>query len=227
MRRDAFVAEYAALAAGARRTGGKICFADEAHFRADADPVSGYGAGSAGEVGAARGTGLGGLHQPAPGRAGQLLFSGVSGDRRGGGAGTNGPRVTTTAPHPDAGAATATAFLRQLRARHTEPLTVIWDNAPARDWSKIWRRATDVADHAQFEPALGEPRIKYGAGSVPGHQGSGAREGGRLFHRSGQPARGSQTAMSDRPSSTDSRTDTERPNRFPPPCKCISHLGFS
>ena len=25
----------------------------------------------------------------------------------------------------------ATAFLRQLRARHTKPLTVIWDNSPA------------------------------------------------------------------------------------------------
>ena len=27
---------------------------------------------------------------------------------------------------------TSTAFLRQLRDRHAEPLTVIWDNAPAR-----------------------------------------------------------------------------------------------
>ena len=27
--------------------------------------------------------------------------------------------------------ATAAAFLRQLQARHTEPLTVIWDNSPA------------------------------------------------------------------------------------------------
>ena len=36
-RREALVAEYAALAAAARRTGAKIFFADEAHFRADAD----------------------------------------------------------------------------------------------------------------------------------------------------------------------------------------------
>ena len=36
-RREAFVAEYAALAAAARRTGAKIFFADEAHFRADGD----------------------------------------------------------------------------------------------------------------------------------------------------------------------------------------------
>ncbi len=28
-------------------------------------------------------------------------------------------------------AATSTAFLRQLRAQHPEPLTVIWDNSPA------------------------------------------------------------------------------------------------
>ena len=36
-RREAFVAEYAELAASARRTGAKIFFADEAHFQADAD----------------------------------------------------------------------------------------------------------------------------------------------------------------------------------------------
>ena len=28
-------------------------------------------------------------------------------------------------------AATSAAFLRQLRAEHTEPLTVVWDNSPA------------------------------------------------------------------------------------------------
>ena len=37
VRREAFVGEYAALTAAARRTGVKIFFADEAHFRADAD----------------------------------------------------------------------------------------------------------------------------------------------------------------------------------------------
>ena len=54
VRREAFVAEYAALTAAARRSGAKIFFADEAHFQADADPVSGYGASSAGQVGAER-----------------------------------------------------------------------------------------------------------------------------------------------------------------------------
>ena len=37
VRREAFVAEYAALTVAARRTGVKIFFADEAHFQADAD----------------------------------------------------------------------------------------------------------------------------------------------------------------------------------------------
>ncbi len=37
VRREALVSEYAALTAAARRTGVKIFFADEAHFRADAD----------------------------------------------------------------------------------------------------------------------------------------------------------------------------------------------
>ncbi len=72
--RDAFVGEYAALTAVARRTGAKIFFADEAHFQADADlrgkwtlkgepaPVSGYGAGP------------GGFHQPATWGEGQLLL---------------------------------------------------------------------------------------------------------------------------------------------------------
>ena len=36
-KRDAFAAEYAALWDEAGRTGGKIFFADEAHFRADAE----------------------------------------------------------------------------------------------------------------------------------------------------------------------------------------------
>ena len=36
-KRECFVAEYAAMTQEARRTGGKIFFADEAHFRADAE----------------------------------------------------------------------------------------------------------------------------------------------------------------------------------------------
>ena len=54
-RREAFVGEYAALTAAARRTGVKIFFADEAHFRADAELRV--------QVGVERGAGPGGLQQ--------------------------------------------------------------------------------------------------------------------------------------------------------------------
>ena len=125
------MAEYAALAAAARRTGAKIFVADEAHFRADADLRGKWVL--KGEPALVDST------SPRRGEKerhpyliqGQLLLGGVSGDRRGGGDGTGGQQVTTTAPHPDAGVATSVAFLRQLRARHTELLTVIWDNTPA------------------------------------------------------------------------------------------------
>ena len=100
------------VTAAARSIGAKIFFADEAHFQADADPVSGYWAGSARQVGAQRGTGPGGLHQPAPGREGQLLFGGVPGDRGGGGDGTGGQQQRCHRNHlpaATAGAAYRTA----------------------------------------------------------------------------------------------------------------------
>ena len=34
--------------------------------------------------------------------------------------------------------ATSAALLRQLRARHAEPLTVIWDNSPAHRGDALW-----------------------------------------------------------------------------------------
>ena len=81
-KREAFVAEYAALWNEAYRSGAKIFFADEAHFRADAE--------LRGQVGAAWRVGLGGLEQPALRREGQLLFGGLFGDGRGRMDGTGG-----------------------------------------------------------------------------------------------------------------------------------------
>ncbi len=51
-KRETFVAEYAALVDEAQQVGAKVFCVDEAHFRADADPVSGYGTGSEGQMGA-------------------------------------------------------------------------------------------------------------------------------------------------------------------------------
>ena len=81
-KREAFVAAYAALLAEAQQVGAKVFFADEAHFRADADLRGKWVL--KGDPGAAR------LEQPPVGRKGQLLFGGVPGDRRGGGYGTAG-----------------------------------------------------------------------------------------------------------------------------------------
>ena len=79
VKREAFLAEYAALSEEAGRNCAKIFFADEAHFRAahfraDAE--------LRGKWGAERGTGAGGLDQPAVWGEGRLLLGGVSGARR-------------------------------------------------------------------------------------------------------------------------------------------------
>ena len=44
---------------------------------------------------------------------------------------------------------TSVALLRQLRGKHPEPLQIIWDNAPARDWSKIWGGGARVSQDAR------------------------------------------------------------------------------
>ena len=113
VRREAFVAEYAALAASARRTGAKIFFADEAHFQADAD---------------LRGKWV---------LKGEPALVGSTSPRRGekvsyySAVCLETGEVEVMELEGNSNSATSTAFLRQLRAQYTEPLTVIWDNSPA------------------------------------------------------------------------------------------------
>jgi transposase len=113
VRREAFVAEYAALTAGARRSGAKIFCADEAHFQADAD---------------LRGKWV---------LKGEPALVGSTSPRRGEKVSYYSAVCLATGAvevmelEGNSNSATSTAFLRQLRARHTEPLTVIWDNSPA------------------------------------------------------------------------------------------------
>ena len=80
-KREAFVAEYAALTEEARRSGARIFFADEAHFRADAELRGKWVL--RGEPALVDST-------PALRREGQLLLCGVLGDWRGGVDGTGG-----------------------------------------------------------------------------------------------------------------------------------------
>ena len=101
------------MAAVARRTGAKIFFADEAHFRADGD---------------LRGKWM---------LKGEPALVDSTSPRRGEKASYYSAvcletgEVAVMELAGNSNAATSAAFLRQLRARHTEPLTVIWDNAPA------------------------------------------------------------------------------------------------
>ena len=112
-KREAFVVEYAALREEAQRTAARIFFADEAHFRADAE---------------LRGKwvlkGQPALVDSTSPRYGEKAsyYSAVCLE-------TGAVEWLELAGNSNRG--TAAAFLDQLRQRHSGPLQVIWDNAPA------------------------------------------------------------------------------------------------
>ena len=112
-RREVFVAEYAALSEEVQQSGAKIFFADEAHFRADAELRGKW---------VLRGeAALVDSSSPSYGEkasyysavcleTGEVEWMGLEGNSNSG---------------------TSAVFLAQLRERHPGPLNVIWDNAPA------------------------------------------------------------------------------------------------
>jgi transposase len=118
-KREAFVREYRALRVVAQLTGATIFFVDEAHFYADADLRGKW---------VLKGTPA--LVDSTCPRYGEkasyysavCLETGV---------------VEYLALEGNSCAATSVAFLRHLRARHPEPLIVIWDNAPAHGGDPI------------------------------------------------------------------------------------------
>ena len=111
--RQAFVASYARLRVEARAKGAKIFFADEAHFRADAD---------------LRGKwvlkGQPALVDSTSPRWGEKAsyYSAVC---------LETGEVEVMELEGNSTAQTSAAFLQQMRTNHREPLVVIWDNAPA------------------------------------------------------------------------------------------------
>ena len=111
-KREAFVAAYAALLAEAQQVGAKVFFADEAHFRADAD---------------LRGKwvlkGEPALVDSSSPRWGEKAsyYSAVC---------LETGEVEVMELQGYSNAETSTAFLKQLRDKHAGPLNVIWDNAP-------------------------------------------------------------------------------------------------
>jgi len=112
-RRAAFVREYALLRAGAQAIGAKLFFVDEAHFSADVDLRGKW---------VLRGEPA--LVDSTSPRWGEKAsyYSAVCLE-------TGEVEVMELAG--TSCAATSVAFLQQLRARHPEPLIIIWDNGPA------------------------------------------------------------------------------------------------
>lgn len=112
-KREAFVAAYAELLVEAQLMGAKIFFVDEAHFRADAELRAKW---------VLRGEPA--LVDSTSPRLGEkaTYYSAIC---------LETGEVESMLVTGNCNAETSTAFLRQLRAKHTEPLIVIWDNSPA------------------------------------------------------------------------------------------------
>ena len=118
-KRDAFVAVYAGLRVEAEATGAKIFFVDEAHFRADVELRAKWVL--RGEPALADST------SPRLGEK-ATYYSGIC---------LKTGEVESMVVTGNCTADTSTAFLQQLRANHTEPLIVIWDNSPAHRGPEI------------------------------------------------------------------------------------------
>ena len=112
-KREAFVAEYATLSDEAWRTGAKIFIADEAHFRADAELRGKWVL--KGESALVDST------SPSYGEKASY-YSAVC---------LETGEVEWMDLEGNSNSGTSAAFLERLRQRHSGPLNVIWDNAPA------------------------------------------------------------------------------------------------
>ena len=112
-KRETFVAEYAALSEGAGRSGAKIFFADEGHFRVDAELRGKW---------VLRGEPA--LVDSTSPRYGEKAsyYSAVC---------LETGEVEWMELEGNSNSGTSAVFLAQLRERHSGPLSVIWDNAPA------------------------------------------------------------------------------------------------
>ena len=182
-KREPFVAEYVALWDEARRSGAKIYFADEAHFRADAE---------------LRGKwvlkGEPALVDSSSPRYGEKAsyYSAVC---------LETGEVEWMELEGNSNSQTSTAFLTQLRERHTGPLNVIWDNAPAhrgeavREYLRTPGLGLRLLNLPGYSPnfnadeALGLGERGSYRKPVPGDQGPGTGEGRKLPPRAVQPER--------------------------------------
>ena len=149
-KREAFVAEYAALRDEVGRTGGKIFFADEAHFRADVELRGKWTL--KGEPALVDST--------SPQRGEKASYYSAVCLETG--------EVEWMELEGNSNSESSVAFLSRLREGHPGPLKVIWDNAPAH-------RGEALMEYLRT-PGLGlglRIPVFTGAGSAwlqPGHQ---------------------------------------------------------
>ena len=154
-KREAFVAEYAALWHEAYRSGTKIFFADEAHLRADAE-LRGKWVLRAEPA----------LVDSSSPRYGEKAsyYSAVC---------LETGEVEWMELDGNSNSGTSAAFLEQLSLEqlrgHTGPLTVIWDNAPAPlRKAQEWRGGAGVLADTGLGTAAGEPPFSRGQ-ALPGY----------------------------------------------------------
>ena len=112
-KREALVAEYAVLKSQAQESGAKIFFADEAHFRADAELRGKWvlkGKPALVDSNSPRYGEKASYYSAVCLETGEVEWMELEGNSNSG---------------------TSVAFLTQLKEKHPGPLRVIWDNAPA------------------------------------------------------------------------------------------------
>ena len=216
-KREAFVAEYAVLWEEAQRTGARIFFADEAHFRADAE---------------LRGKwvlkGKPALVDSSSPRYGEKAsyYSAVC---------LETGEVEWMELEGNSNSGTSVAFLTQLKEKHPGPLRVIWDNAPAhrgeavREYLRTPELELRLVNLPGYSPDFNADEAVWGWAreeAVLGQQGGGAGACRQIPGRAVQPERRGETVLPDGPAIKGRNTPARLPPRFPAPCKCTSHLGF-
>ncbi len=192
-KREAFVAEYAAMASQAQESGERIFFADEAHFRADAELRGKW---------VLRGEPA--LVDSTSPRYGEKAsyYSAVC---------LETGEVEWMELEGNSNSETSAAFLRQLRGRHSGSLNVIWDNAPAhrgeavREYLRIPGLRLRLMNLPGYSPDFNADEA-VGLGERGGHrkpvsgdQDAGAGESRQLPRGAGRAERGGQAALPDHP----------------------------
>ena len=209
-KREAFVVEYAALREEAGRTGARMLFADEAHFRADAELRGKW---------VLRGEPA--LVESTSPRYGEKAsyYSAVC---------LETGEVDWMELDGNSNSGTSVAFLRQLRERHSGPLNVIWDNAPAhrgeamREYLRTPGLGMRLVNLPGYSPDFNADEAIWGWAregrhwqSVPGKQGGGGGEGRQIPVRSDYPERRGETALPYCPCSQGPNHSCETPGPTP------------